>query len=69
MQYRAILNELRTTAASMDLAAEAGEEGDWARVEQGLLEVHERSGHLLREIGLKMLTDMVPETQAARKAC
>jgi hypothetical protein len=68
VSYAAILDELRTTAASMDLAAEAGEEGDWNRVEQGLLEVHERSANLLREIGLKLLIDLPPEAYLPRKA-
>ena len=61
MGYRAILEELRTTAASMDLAAEAGEAGDWSLVEQKLLEVQERNANLLREIGLKMLTELLPD--------
>ena len=61
MGYRALLEELRTAAASMDLAAEAGETGDWERVEQGLLEVQERNNSLLREIGLNMLRDMLPD--------
>ena len=68
MGYPAILDELRTAAASMDLAAEAGEEGDWGRVEQGLLEVQERNANLLREIGLKMLMDMVPEADLRKAA-
>ena len=68
MGYPAILDELRTAAASMDLAAEAGEEGDWGRVEQGLLEVQERNANLLREIGLKMLMDLVPEADLRKAA-
>lgn len=61
MGYRTILEDLRTAAASMDLAAEAGEAGDWDRVEQRLLDVHERNARLLRDIGLNMLKDFVPD--------
>ena len=68
MGYPAILDELRTAAASMDLAAKAGEDGDWAQVEQSLLEVQERNANLLREIGLKMLMDMVPEADLRKAA-
>jgi hypothetical protein len=60
MKYREMVEELRSTAAHMDIAAEAGEEGDWGRVERGLREVHTRSAALLQEIGIKRLSDVVP---------
>ncbi len=67
MDDREILDHLRSTAARMDLTAEAGETGDWVRVELGLREIHERSAALLQEIGIKRLSEMRPENRA-RKA-
>jgi hypothetical protein len=40
-------------SASMDVARDAAERGDWSVAEQALLDVQERSARLLRELSLR----------------
>ena len=53
MQKAAILDELAFASSSMDVACEAAQIDDWAKAEQALLDVQERSARLLRELGLQ----------------
>ena len=61
MERREMLEYLRSGAGRMDLAAEAGEQGDWDRVEQRMRDVHERCAVLMQEIRIKRLSEMTPE--------
>ena len=54
MQQGAIIEEMVFASASMDVARDAAELGDWPKAEQALLDVQERSARLLRELGLKL---------------
>ena len=61
MEHHEMLEYLRSVAARMDLAAEAGEQGDWDQVEQGMRDVHEQCVLLMQEIRIKRLSEMTPE--------
>jgi hypothetical protein len=45
--------EIVLASASMEVARDAAERGDWPMAEQALLDVQERSARLLRELGLQ----------------
>ena len=47
-----IIEETVFASASMDVALDAVERGDWHKAEQALLDVQERTGRLLRELSL-----------------
>ena len=53
MTHAAIIEEMVLASASMDVARDAAERGDWPKAEQALLDVQERSARLLRELGLQ----------------
>ena len=53
MTHAAIIEEMACASASMDVARDAAERGDWPKAEQALLDVQERSARLLRELGLR----------------
>ena len=53
MIQAAIVEEIVLVSASMDVARDAAERGDWPKAEQALLDVQERSARLLRELGLQ----------------
>ena len=53
MTHAAIIEEIVSASASMDVARDAAERGDWPKAEQALLDVQERSARLLRELGLQ----------------
>ena len=53
MTHAAIIEEMAHASASMDVARDAAERGDWPKAEQALLDVQERSARLLRELGLQ----------------
>ena len=53
MTHAAIIEEMVLASASMDIARDAAERGDWPKAEQALLGVQERSARLLRELGLQ----------------
>lgn len=53
MRQAAIIEEMVFTSASMDVALDAAELCDWAKAEQALLDVQERSARLLRELGIE----------------
>ena len=52
MSKSAIVDELQSVAVSVGAAIEGAENGDWMKVELALFEVQERTGRLLREIGI-----------------
>ena len=47
MTQAAIVEEIVLVSASMDVARDAAERGDWPKAEQALLDVQERSARLL----------------------
>ena len=53
MTHAAIIEEMVLASASMDVARDAAERGDWPKAEQALLDVQERAARLLRELGLQ----------------
>jgi hypothetical protein len=53
MTHAAIIEEMACASASMDVARDAAERGDWPKAEQALLDVQERSARLLRELALQ----------------
>ena len=61
MTQAAIVEEIVLVGASMDVARDAAERGDWPKAEQGLLDVQERSARLLRELGLQAGSAMPPD--------
>ena len=61
MEHHEMLEYLRSVAARLDLAAEAGEQGDWDQVERRVRDVHEQCAVLMQEIRIKRLSEMTPE--------
>ena len=61
MTHAAIVEEIVSASASMEVARDAAERGDWPKAEQALLDVQERSARLLRELGLQGGTAKPPD--------
>ena len=58
MELRIALHE---AARSLGSAKAAAAQGDWVKAEQALVAAQERNATLLREIGLKLLTEFRDE--------
>lgn len=52
MSKPVIIDELKSLTVSVGAAIEGVQNGDWLKVELALSEVQERTGRLLREIGI-----------------
>ena len=68
MTHAAIIEEIVSASASMDVARDAAERGDWPKAEQALLDVQERSARLLRELGLQGGSAKPPDEPPSLKA-
>ena len=68
MTHAAIIEEIASASASMDVARDAAERGDWPKAEQALLDVQERSARLLRELGLQGGSAKPPDEPPSPKA-
>ena len=68
MTHAAIIEEMVLASASMDVARDAAERGDWSKAEQALLDVQERSARLLRELGMQGGSAKPPDEPPSPKA-
>ena len=62
----ALNQDMHTIARCVDEAKSAVLRNDWLRAEQALIEVQDRVGRLLREIGLARSAPPVPSIDATR---
>jgi hypothetical protein len=68
MEDGPLVAEMVFASASMDVARDATERGDWSKAEQALLDVQDRIGRLLRELTLKAASETREASPTMAKA-
>jgi vacuolar-type H+-ATPase subunit H len=65
MSNETVLKEIESALSSLNKAATAARESNWAMVEQGVAEAQERGARVLQEVGMKLVTEAPGELPVA----